>query len=254
MKRNTGETSGFTLIEVLIVTFTGLLLIAAAYITMSSGQKSTAGMERKVAAQQDVRAALEVMALELSMVSYNPNYAPKIWHDLPAFGGNVQCLPAAQTPKGIREASPTSLTIEMDLNGNNTAGDPGEIIRYAYEILNQAITRETPVCMTTRDPNLVSYFLGDNPLNSNPRTVRIINNDLNITNGNGQIAIFRFYNAVGNGVELYPHITPADIANIRRIDICLAAETDEVDPSTQRPRSIIYSTSVLVRNQAFGPS
>jgi len=239
------------LVEVILAIFVGMLLMGAAYIAMTTGQKSAAGVERKVAAQQDVRGALQVMAMELSMASFNPNYASGMWHDLPAFGSNVQCTPSAiQASKGIRQATPTSITIEMDLNGDRMAGNAGEIVRYNYEVLpNQAITRESPICFSPR--SAAPYFLGEDPTSGNPRTVRVINDILNITNGNGQVAIFRYYNAVGGGTELFPDATPADIPNIRRIDICLAAETDEVDPSTQRPRSMIYSTSVLVRNHAF---
>jgi prepilin-type N-terminal cleavage/methylation domain-containing protein len=242
------EARGFTLIEVLIAIFMGLVLMGAAYVTMTSGQKSAAGVERKVAAQQDVRSALQMMALDLSMASYNPNYASGMWHDLPAFGNLLQCTAAAsQGPKGIREATPTAITIEMDLNSNNTAGDAGEIVRYDY--LNQSITRESPVCLSTRNAAMVSAFLGNS---LGPSSVRVINDVLNITNGNNQVAIFRYYDGVANGAELYPDANPADIPNIRRIDVCLAVETQEVDPSTQQPRSLIYSTSVLVRNHALG--
>ncbi len=62
-------------------------------------------------------------------------------------------------------------------------------------------------------------------------------------------AIFRYYDSTGT--ELYPDTTPANIPNIRRIDITLAVETEEVDPSTNAARQMIYSTSVLVRNHAI---
>ncbi len=241
------EARGFTLIEVLIAIFVGVLLMGAAYVTMTSGQKSAAGVERKVVAQQDVRSALQIIAMDLSMASYNPNYAPGMWHDLPLPGEVLQCASADQAGKGIREATPTAITILMDLNANNAAGDAGEIVRYQYA--NQAITREAPVCLNTRDNAMVSVFLGNSV---SPSSVRVINNDLNIINGKGQVAVFRYFNGVGNGAELYPGDDPADIPNIRRIDVCLAVETAEVDPSTQRRRNLIYSTSVLVRNHALG--
>jgi prepilin-type N-terminal cleavage/methylation domain-containing protein len=82
---------GFTLVEILFAIFVGMVLMGAAYLAMNSGQQSSAGIERKVAAQQDVRASLQTMGLELSMASYNPNYVSGIWHDLPPFGNIVQC-------------------------------------------------------------------------------------------------------------------------------------------------------------------
>jgi hypothetical protein len=81
--------------------------------------------------------------------------------------------------------------------------------------------------------------------------VNLINTDPTapIKNGANVPAIFRYYNSNGN--ELYPGTTPADIPNIRRIDITLAAQTEDPDPSTHTFRRMIYSTSVLVRNHAI---
>ena len=77
---------GFTLVEILMAVFIGLILLGAVYVSMNSGQRSSAGVERKVAAQQDVRAALEVMAMEISMASFNPNFMPAgIWKNPPPF-------------------------------------------------------------------------------------------------------------------------------------------------------------------------
>jgi len=81
--------------------------------------------------------------------------------------------------------------------------------------------------------------------------VNVINGPAGINNGDSTPvpAIFRYYNSSGN--ELFPSTTPADIPNIRRINITLAVETEEADPSTQRRRQMNYSTSVLVRNHGI---
>ena len=231
--------------------FVGMLLLAVAYIAMTSGQQSSAGVERKVAAQQDVRAVMQTMALEISMSSYNPMFAPGIWRNIPGMSGPCVDVSASQDYKGIQEARPESIAIEADLgeNGSIAGTDNNEVIRYVYVGgAQQYITRSTNC-----GPNFA--FLGNTP--ANPRSVRVINNDLGITNGLGHTAVFRYYNAVGaGGTELYPYLPggdPTQIPNIRRVDITLAVETDEVDPSTHRPRRMIYSTSVLVRNHALSP-
>lgn len=246
---------GFTLIEVLFAIVMGMLLLGAAYVAMTSGQQSSAGVERKVAAQQDVRAAIQIMGLDLSMASYNPHYAPNMWIDLPALGSRVECtIPGNQTFKGIREATPTAITVEMDIGESNLAGDDrGEIIRYNYNFdgENRFITRETANCDNMRAASAAFPFLGDNPDSARPRTVRVINGDLGIVNGRGQPAIFRYFNAIGPGEELFPGENVGDIPNIRRIDITLAVETDQVDPTTKASKRMTYSTSVLVRNHAF---
>jgi len=73
---------GFTLVELLMAVFIGLILLSAVYVSISSGQRSSVGIDRRVAAQQDVRGALQTMGIELSMASFNPNFFSGIWHRL----------------------------------------------------------------------------------------------------------------------------------------------------------------------------
>jgi|PlaIllAssembly_1097288.scaffolds.fasta_scaffold117089_3 type II secretory pathway pseudopilin PulG len=248
---------GFTLIEVLFAIVVGMLLLGAAYVAMNSAQQSSAGVERKVAAQQDVRAAIQIMGLDLSMASYNPHYAPNMWIDLPPFGSTVECtIPGNQSFKGIREATPTAITVEMDIGESNLVGDDrGEIIRYHYNFdgQNRFITRETANCDNIRAASAAFPFLGDSIASGRPRSVRVINCQLDsgVVNGRGQPAIFRYFNSIDPGGELYPGDNPDDIPNIRRIGITLAVETDEVDPATKVRKRMTYSTGVLVRNHAF---
>jgi prepilin-type N-terminal cleavage/methylation domain-containing protein len=253
----TGQ-KGFTLIELLFATLIGVILIAACYIAMTSGQQTSAGVERKVAAQQDVRAAMQVMGMELSMASYNPHSMPNIWHDLPPLGNLVQCQGSInQAYKGIREATPTVITVEMDVGETGLVGDEGgEIIRYAYVQNNQSLTRETANCNQNRNASAAAPFLGDNPQSNRPRTVRVNNQNpenpsQNIVNDHGNVAVFRYFDGKKPAQELHPDETSDDIPKIRRIDITLAVETDEVDPASKRRRQMIYSTSVLVRNHVF---
>jgi prepilin-type N-terminal cleavage/methylation domain-containing protein len=238
---------GFTLIEILMAVFIGLALLGAVYVSMTSGQRTSAGVERKVAAQQDVRAALDLMALEIGMASFNPNFMPSgIWKKPPNAGSNP-CTGASanQAYKGIQEATPTSLTVEMDITQNGIIGDNNEIIRYAYDAANQYILRNSNCAGDLS-------FLGDVAgAVQGTRTVRVINSTVPINNGTGAPAIFRYYDGKSPATELYPDTAPADIANIRRIDITLAVSTEEVDPSTMQARQMIYSTSVLVKNHAL---
>jgi prepilin-type N-terminal cleavage/methylation domain-containing protein len=243
---------GFTLIEILMALFIGLVLLGAIYVSMNSGQKSSAGLERKVAAQQDVRAALEIMAMEIAMASFNPNFGSGIWRVPPPLSNACTGVSANQPYKGIQEATPTSISVEMDTGGagpgrpSGAIGDsPNEIIRYTYDTANQRILR---------NPNCAGdlSFLGDVAgAAQGTRTVRVINNSIGIRNGKGEPAVFRYYDARNPPTELYPNAAPADYPNIRRIEITLGVETEEVDPSTQQRRSFIYSTSVLVKNHVL---
>jgi prepilin-type N-terminal cleavage/methylation domain-containing protein len=241
---------GFTLIEILFAVFIGVILMGAAYVAMTSGQQTSAGVERKVSAQQDVRAALQTLGLDLSMASYNPNYVSGIWRALPAMGATCSASPN-QEFRGIQVATGNSILVEMDIGESSGVGDPpdrGEMVLYTYNPAPaQFISRETINCDgTPRGPGAALPFLGSNGVPGQPKGVRVINDTLGIP-------VFQYFDAVGEpAAALNPEANPAgDIPRIRRIDITLAVETDEVDPSTKQPRRMIYSSSVFVRNHAI---
>jgi hypothetical protein len=174
--------------------------------------------------------------MEIGMASYNPTGAVNIWVNpagaCNATGGAIQAY------RGIQVATTNAIVAEMDIggaagpDGDGMLGDANEVIRYTYDTVNQYITRE--VMCGGNQP-----FLGDVP--ANVRAVRVINNTLGIP-------VFRYFN--GAGTEITGGL-PAQIPNIRRIDIVLAVETENVDPNTGQPRRMIYSTSVIPRNHAI---
>lgn len=238
---------GFTLIEILVATAVSMIMLAAIGMAIQSAQRSTGGIERKVTAQQDVRSALELMAMEIRMASYNPMFAVNadIWR-------NTNCSFPVTNPtyRGIQGATENSITVEMDIagdpsgDGNGSLTEPNEIISYNYVMAGteRYITRETN-CGGTQP------FLGDAAASGKPRTVRVNNTDVGIP-------IFRYFD--GNSVQLLfsgpttgpnqrvcmPGCTP----DVRVIGITLAVETDEIDPGTRRTRKMIYSTRETLRN------
>jgi type II secretory pathway pseudopilin PulG len=224
--------NGFTLVEIIFALFCGLALMGAIYMALISGQKSSMALDSKVTALQGTRAVIETMAMEVSMASFNANFASNLWRD-PA---NCGALSPNQAYKGIQLATGTSLTVEMDLNENGIIGDiPNEVVAYVYDIPSQRITRSVNCGAATS-------FLGDVP--GNPRSERVINNTL-------LIPVFRYFN--GLGVEIPAASLPAETANIRRIQITLAVETEDVDPNSHQRRRMTYSTSVIPRNHAISP-
>lgn len=223
---------GFTLIEMLISLAVGMTVIAAVYAMVNVGQKSTANMERKVAAHQDARTALEIMSLELQMASYNPR------PDLTNAGFWVapgDCTASAnQAYRGIQQAGSNAITVEMNLNGNGLIGDnPNESITYTYDSANQRITRSLD-CGSGVNP-----FLGD--VAGNPRAVRVINT--------ADVPVFRYFNA--QGAEITSASLPAGIPDIARIDITLWVETEDKDMNSGQRKKLIYSTSVIPRNHVI---
>lgn len=223
---------GFTLVEILVAAAIGMILLGSIYMAINSAQRHSTSIERKVTAQQDVRAALELMAMEIRMASFNPTFATGIWLD-PA---NCASVSGNQQNWGIQTAMPTSISVEMDIGPNTPSSaigdDPNEIITYNYDTANLRVTRST-------NCGAAQSFLGDTAASGNPRTVLVTNSNLNLP-------IFQYYDGFGN---LIPAANlPAAIPNIRRIEITLAVQTEHIDPNTGQRRNLIYSTSVIPRN------
>jgi prepilin-type N-terminal cleavage/methylation domain-containing protein len=61
--------NGFTLIELIMAISIGLVIIAAVYALNEMGQRSSASISQKVVTQQDARAVLDLMAMEIRMAS-----------------------------------------------------------------------------------------------------------------------------------------------------------------------------------------
>jgi prepilin-type N-terminal cleavage/methylation domain-containing protein len=221
---------GFTLIEILMALFVGLLLLGVIYISVVSGQRSSVSIERKTIAHQDARAILEIMTTEIAMASFNPNFAANVWRD----PGDCVNISANQAYKGIQVATANSITLEMDILESSVVGDnPNEVIGYVYDSANERVTRDV-------NCGGALPFLGDVP--GNARSVRVINQTLGIP-------MFRYFDGLGS--EIPAGTLPGSIPNIRRIEITLAVETEMVTPDTGTRRRMIYSTSVIPRNHAI---
>ncbi len=246
---NDNAQRGFTLAETLVALAVGMTLLLAIYSVVNMGQKSATGIERKVVAQQDTRTALEIMALEIRMASYSS------WADNAMWVNPATC--ASNEPptirRGIREAAPNSLTIEMDIDDDHDIADDNvgqaagnEIIRYEYLSggADLRITRETISCNGgARSASGAQPFLGPSASGPNLSGVRVINGSLNIP-------LFRYFD--GTGTEVFP-VTgdQSPVPDIRRVEIILAVETADVDPGTNQKRKLIYGTSVILKNHGI---
>lgn len=228
--------NGYTLVEALIAVLMGSLVLMAIYSAINTVQTSSSKIESKVTAQQDTRGAMELMAMEIQMASYNPQLKQNIWVS------SADCVSVAgagnQIYKGIQEAGANSITVEMDINGNgiidNTANNPNEVIRYAYDPTNQYITRQVN-CGTALP------FLGATTANATTQTVWVVNNAAGIP-------VFRYYDGQGNALTA-PVTT--NIGNIRKIEITLVTKTSNKDIVTGGQRQIIYTTSVIPINHVL---
>jgi len=227
---------GVTLIELMVAMGVTALLLTAVYMAVNSTQRHSTGIERKIVAQQDAKAALDLMALEISMASYNPSFASGVWrspNDCNTAGVNDY--------RGIQEATASSLTVEMDLDEDGDTTGTSEKIRYNYITTaggDRYIARAVG-CGGGFMP-----FLGDRVADGRPLNVRVINNECNPV-----LPVFRYFD--GSGTEINTANLPADIPDIRRIVITLAVETEHIDPNTGQRKRLIYSTSVIPRNHVI---
>jgi prepilin-type N-terminal cleavage/methylation domain-containing protein len=64
--------SGFTLVEVLIVTMLASLLLTGVVMLFTTASRTYSGEDIKVSARQDARAAFDLMVTELTMAGFNP--------------------------------------------------------------------------------------------------------------------------------------------------------------------------------------
>jgi prepilin-type N-terminal cleavage/methylation domain-containing protein len=239
MKTQMKHSRGFTVVELVMAMAVGLVLLAAISTAVVSGQRSSTGIERKVTTNQDARAALEIMASEIRMASFNSLFTVNLWRN------PTNCnVSGNQNYKGIQEATATAITVEMDLesapNPSGVCGDtPGEIIRYEYDAANLRLTRESITCTPGRSADLQS-FLG--PIAGQPtvRTVEV---------ANGALPVFRYFD--GTGAQIAYANLPNDIPRIRRIEIALLVRSADVDPNTGQQRQMAYSTSVIPRNHGI---
>jgi len=247
MKKMIKQKYGFTLVELLIAMVVTTFLLGAIYLAVNTTQRDSYSIERKVVVQADAKSALDIMALEIGMASYNTDPANG-WKN----PGDCGVLSTNQVRFGIQIAEANAIVVQMDADDScrtvsaaDCIGDgPNEIIRYNYVVDdNQTghITRST-------NCGAPQPFLGGPIANPNIRNVRVNNDEQGIP-------IFRYFDGVGT--ELLPSGSPASlsnaqISNIRMITITLAVQTDlDIARSDNQRRQLFYSTSVIPRNHAI---
>jgi type IV pilus assembly protein PilW len=207
------SSKGFTLVETLIALVIGTIIIGATLMASMAGQQAASGIEQKVDVQQDIRAALDLMVMEISMASYNPN-ADKTLIQWKSAG---DCNAAGTTAnRGIQQADGSNIAVEMDLNGDGNVTGSNEIIKYSYS--GNRIRRSTS-CGTN------STLIG------NTNSAWVINDP--------GTPVFQYFDGNNN--------VTANIPDIRRIVVTLVVQSSTSDIKGVA-RTMVYSTSIIPRN------
>jgi len=239
-KKEAGE-KGFTLFEIIIALAISMVVMAAIYASVNMAQKSSSSVTKKVITQQDARAVLDIMAMEIRMASFNPNppASTSTWDTIPTHATNANCPdlvqpcpaqtspPSCKTYKGIQVANTDQIHISMDLDSSGVIGDaPNEHILYRYISVNNAIYRNVSCG-------------GNQPIlgGSDDSETKVIND--------ATTPLFQYFDRDGNPAVSIP--------DIRRIRITIIAQTKSADMLSGRVRVIPYTTDVLVKNHVLSP-
>jgi len=241
--RTIADDRGFSLIELLLALAIGVIVISALYISMTEGHRASTGIEQKISAQQDVRAALDIIGGEVAMASFNPLMGGSLWVNPTTCQAST-----AMTNKGIQIAAPNQLAIEMDINESGsiaTSGtaDPNEVIIYNYDAANQQITRQTG-CAGPQ------AFLGNvGAPSATARNVLVVNTNATLALA---VPMFRYFD--GSGTEIFPTvINTAPIPNIRKIRVTIIVQAASSDVQGQK-RIMTYSSDIIPRNHVIPAS
>lgn len=119
---------GVTLVELLVTLALSLTTIGAIYSIHLVQLNQQRVQEDRMAMQQTVRAALDMMARELRIAGYDPS------------GLNAD-QQASNNFSGITY-DPASLRIQADLNGNGRLTDSNETIVYSYDAPSLTLRRK----------------------------------------------------------------------------------------------------------------
>lgn len=257
---NTMNKNGFTIMELIVAISIGLVIMLAMYSLSEMGQRSSVSISQKVVTQQDTRAVLDLMAMEIRMASYNPKISSTVWSTIPDCQSMEDIgkpkLPV-QGNKGIQIATANSIFIAMDLgaplatppNAPAIIGDvPNEYIMYSYDVNAGAITRN----VSCEGNQIILGSAGSATMMANNATDPAVN-------------LFTYWgpdidnpDATHNFADI--DITQKVIANptkwipqIRRVVITIVADTELADATTKKKRRMTYSTSVIVRNHVLSP-
>ncbi len=235
--------NGFTLVELLIAIAVGVIIMAAVYGVMNMAQQSSSSIDRKTLTQQDTRAVLNLMAMEIRMASFNRRNNNALWATIPSAASSPACtqmgLASPVTArKGIQLAGDNEILFAMDLNADNIIGpDPTDPTKPAaneyiyYKLDNQGITRN----VSCGGNQTILGGAGSSTLIVNPSTT----------------PLFKYFNESGQDISAVVKSAPdTNIPLIRRISITIVAKVEK-QGSKFEVSPITYTTDVLVRNHAL---
>ena len=216
MARLFTDEHGATLVEQLVSLLLGSVLITSLYAYFRTELYRTASVEYRTATLEDARGALDIIIRDLMNAgSWGSGFVPPETgaSDDPDHDADGLC-------NRVYEASPGTIHVQMDLNGNGNCADtdPRENIR--YELSGPTGTCPGPQIIRRNGDCLIANVV---PASSGK--------------------IFTYYDA--NGVDL--GATPARDA-VRRVKIAFSVQVKNPDPKYPDNLTSAVASSVEFRN------
>ena len=222
----------------------GLTILLAISSMMDIGLKSSSGVGRRVFTQQDARAVLDLMAMEIGMASYNPNMSTSTWATFPTGSCASIAWPTLGTAKkGIQVATADRIVIGMDLTEPPIT--PAVIGDTASEYIEYSYVGNTTTGTIFRNIGGTSGCSGDTAILGGAGSETMV--------VNGTVTpLFQYFNVAGTDISAAVIATPnTNVPLIRRIRINIIADVETQQGNAFRTTRRTYTTDVLVRNHAM---
>ena len=232
------ENRGFTLIELLVAMALGLVVLGAILKVFVSQNRTNAAQQEVAYAQQNVRAAMDLMARDIRGAGYNPANAD---------GFN-----------GILAADETYIRIQSDLNRDGDTNDP-QFGEPGYAALtapdetdpNEDITYALDNLTLLRGQRIANpaAFSTASPGQWTAQEVTMVQDVTNLEFG------YVLYDPVTDTVTVLDPpgaaLTAEQMANVRTVIIRLGVQTENPDRDTGQFRNRNLVSRVRIRNMGF---
>lgn len=126
------DQKGLTLLELMVATVVGLLVLSVIYSGYRSQQRSQTSEQLVVDMQQNARAALSFMRREIRMANYQPRAQNGVDDDA---DGSVDESDESVV-QGFMVAQPNMIRFSLDLNADGDDADDNERITYGFSDSN----------------------------------------------------------------------------------------------------------------------
>jgi type IV pilus assembly protein PilW len=220
---------GVTLVELMIVLVLSLLLMAAVYLTYQLQQASAQSQTQVVATQQDLRAAMDIISVDIMNSGANPDYSVTK-QQIQGIANTTQATNGVVNTSGIGGTSSnatTGLELVMDLNGNGTTNGPTDIGEDVIYSLQPTSPTEANLIRTCVNP-------------SGNITQVLVDNVTKLT--------FTYFDSTYTSIGPAGTLTNAQAQSVKFIRVDITKNSDQVDPQTHQYVTRHLQRTICIRN------